>query len=121
MIDTVIRNLASNALKFTSYNGSVTIGMQKPVITNLNGAEKSDSFVKVFLTDTGVGISNEDTTKLFRVDVQHSTTGTDDEAGIGLGLIMCKDMVEKNEGKIWIESELWKGTTFWFTVPVVNQ
>ena len=69
------------------------------------------------MTDTGVGISQEDMDKLFHLDQHHSTKGTADEGGTGLGLIMCQDLVEKNHGHIAVESIVGQGTTFYFTLP----
>ncbi len=107
MVDTVIRNLTSNAIKFTSSGGSVNIA-----------AERQDNLVEISISDTGVGISQENIRKLFRVDTHYSTSGTAEEDGSGLGLILCKEMVEKNGGQIWIESELRRGTSVKFTVPI---
>jgi len=107
MINTVVRNLTSNAIKFTSQNGTVTIM-----------AESMGDIVEVSIRDSGVGISPEDINKLFQIDVQHSTIGTNKEQGTGLGLIMCKEMIVKNGGRIWIESALGKGTTVKFTIPI---
>lgn len=106
MVDTVIRNLLSNALKFTDTNGKVEVS-----------ATQDDQFVEVSVTDTGVGIREEDIPKLFRIDVKYKNIGTAGEEGTGLGLNLCKDLVEKNGGKIWVESEVGKGTTFRFTLP----
>jgi signal transduction histidine kinase len=64
-----------------------------------------------------VGISKNSIEKLFRIDQSYSTTGTNKETGTGLGLILCKEFVEKNHGKIWVESEEKKGSTFYFTLP----
>ncbi len=111
MLDTVIRNITSNALKFTPSGGSVTISAE---------SDKSQ-FVTVAVTDTGVGISQKDVASLFKIDVHHSTVGTDNEQGTGLGLIMCKEMVKKNGGRIWVESELGKGTAVKFTVPIAQK
>jgi len=107
MIDTVIRNLTSNAIKFTTEGGSVQ------VTTTQNG-----NFIEVTVSDTGVGIEPDNIAKLFRMDTQVSTPGTADEEGTGLGLILCKEMVEINGGEIWIESELGVGTVVNFTVPI---
>lgn len=84
MISSVLQNLISNAIKFTRPGGKITLK-----------AEKEDKFFKVSVSDTGVGIKEEDLPKLFRLDVQHSTYGTNEEKGSGLGLIICKEMVEK--------------------------
>ena len=106
MLDTVLRNLISNALKFTPEGGNVIISVQH-----------NTDFVEVAVSDTGVGISQANIGKLFNIDMSHTTTGTHDEKGTGLGLLICKEMVEKNQGNIMIESVLDKGTTVKFTVP----
>jgi len=110
MINTVIRNLISNALKFTLPNGKVIVSCQQESMMRLISVE-----------DNGLGISDEDQQKLFRIDVNHSTVGTADEKGTGLGLILCKEFIEKNNGTIWIESQLGKGSKFIFTLPVANE
>jgi PAS domain S-box-containing protein len=112
MLDTIIRNLVSNALKFTPEGGTVTI---KDAISDDN-----DKQIEISIVDTGIGINEEDLAKLFKIDVHHTTLGTDNEQGTGLGLIMCKDMVEQNGGDIWVSSEVGKGTIFTFTVPVAT-
>ncbi len=107
MINTVIRNLLSNAIKFTPENGRVEIS-----------GKREAEFIEISVSDTGVGIREQDIGKLFQVDVSHSTTGTADEQGTGLGLILCKDFVESNGGTIWVESELGKGSKFYFSLPI---
>jgi len=77
--------------------------------------EKGNHFV-ISVTDTGVGMSPEAIKKLFLLGTKHSTLGTAKEKGTGLGLLLCKEFVEKNGGKIWLDSELGKGSTFYFTV-----
>lgn len=106
MITTVVRNLLNNAIKFTPENGEVKI---------FN--EENENEIIVAVKDTGIGISDEDKPKLFRIDVHHTTIGTSQEKGTGLGLILCKEFVEKHGGRIWVESELGKGATFKFTIP----
>lgn len=107
MIYTTIRNLLSNALKFTNEGGKIKI----------IGAALEGVFV-IGVKDNGVGMNEESINKLFRVDVHHTTMGTGKEKGTGLGLLLCKDLVEKNGGKIWVDSELGVGTTFWFSSPI---
>ncbi len=106
MIQTVIRNLISNALKFTPLGGSVTVSAR------LNGDK-----VEVAVTDTGVGMSPQVMAKLFKLGEHHTTTGTAHEKGTGLGLLICQEMVQKNGGQIWVESEVGVGTAFKFTLP----
>jgi signal transduction histidine kinase len=101
----ILRNLLSNALKFTPQGGSVSIK-----------ADVEKNFVKVSVSDTGVGMTEEKLSKLFTSAVT-STKGTDEEKGTGLGLMLCKDFVEKNGGQIWAESQIGKGSTFYFTLP----
>jgi signal transduction histidine kinase len=105
-ISTVIRNLISNAIKFTPDGREIFVM-----------AENSESELKISVCDEGVGISEKDSEKLFRVDEKFSTQGTSGEAGTGLGLILCQDFVEKNGGRIWVESEIGKGSQFIFTLP----
>lgn len=116
MIDTVMRNLTSNALKFTPAEGTVIISV-RPHQNGTSSNNGTAELVEVMVTDTGVGISEENIDKLFRIDVHHTTPGTAHETGTGLGLIMCQDMVIKNGGQIWVESKEQKGTTVTFTVP----
>lgn len=113
LLTTVIRNLTSNSIKFTPENGSIT----------LSCVQTSDSpdFVTISVTDTGVGMTQEILYKLFRIDVTVTNTGTSGEKGTGLGLILCKEFVEKMSGKIWVESEIGKGSTFSFTLPKMGE
>jgi signal transduction histidine kinase len=104
-INLVFRNLLSNAIKFSQRGDTVSISAQI----------HTDNYWLITVKDTGVGMSAETTQQLF--DVPHSTYGTSGEKGTGLGLTLCKDFVSRNGGKIWVESELGKGTTFFFTVP----
>jgi len=106
MINTILRNLVSNAIKFTGLNGKI----------NVNAKVADDSTI-VSVSDTGIGLDKEDIEKLFRIDVQFVTKGTAQEAGTGLGLVICKEMIEKHQGKIWVESAKFKGSTFYFSIP----
>jgi ligand-binding sensor domain-containing protein/signal transduction histidine kinase len=108
-VDTIIRNLISNAIKFTLPEGSVTIG------TYLRGNE-----VIVSVRDTGLGMNAEVIKKLFRPDIKHSVKGTANEKGTGLGLLLCKEFVEKNGGKIWVESAEGEGSLFQFTLMLAK-
>ena len=102
---TVLRNLISNAIKYTHRNGSVRIS-----------SDIDNPYVKVTVADDGIGIPKEKQNTLFRIDENYSQKGTDDESGTGLGLILCKEFVEKNKGEIYVESEEGEGTTFIFTL-----
>ncbi len=106
MLETILRNLISNAIKFTPGDGTVEI----------KGERKNGSFV-ISVNDTGIGMKQEDIDKLFRIDVHYTAVGTEKEKGTGLGLILSKEFVEKNNGSIWVESQLGKGSTFTFTLP----
>lgn len=109
MLETIIRNLLSNALKFTEHKGEINIT-----------AKKNQDFIQIEIVDNGVGIKEENKSKIFNIESGRSTYGTDQERGSGLGLILCKEFVEMLGGKIWFESEEGKGSTFIFTVPVKN-
>ena len=113
MVETVIRNLTNNALKFTPRGGKVTLTVSS------NGLDKPSDLVTVAIQDNGVGISQDDIAKLFKINMQHTTMGTENERGSGLGLTICKEMVEQNKGQIWIESDgvPGHGTTVSFTLP----
>lgn len=114
MIDTVIRNLTSNALKFTPTGGQVTLSARR---NGFSPGKEGTQWIEVSVKDTGVGISQEDINKLFKIAIHHTTQGTAQERGTGLGLILCQEMVEKNGGRIWVESEPGQGTVVKFTVP----
>ncbi|MEC8831154.1 MAG: tetratricopeptide repeat-containing sensor histidine kinase, partial [Bacteroidota bacterium] len=105
-IDIVIRNLLSNAIKFTPENGLITIE-----------AEENGDMWQISVRDTGIGMTAEMQRNLFKNTSNITTYGTNNEKGTGLGLSLCKEMVMKNNGKIWVESTPRKGTTFFFTVP----
>ncbi len=105
-IDIVIRNLISNALKFTPANGVVTVSAQ----------EKTDHW-EISVRDTGIGMDQETVKKIFTENANISTYGTNNEKGTGIGLGLCKEMVEKNKGTIWVDSILEQGTCFYFTLP----
>jgi signal transduction histidine kinase len=111
MLSTVFRNLISNAIKFTFKDG----------IIQISSADYNQIVTQVSINDNGVGIPNNKIDKLFKIDEASSTTGTDNEKGTGLGLILCKEFVERNGGKIWVESKIAKGITFSFTIPTENQ
>ena len=106
MIRTIFRNLISNAVKFTPKNGRIEVS-----------ALIKDNYVEIAVSDNGVGMTEKTRTSLFRIDANLSTPGTENEKGTGLGLILCKEFVEKHGGKIWVESESGKGSVFKFTLP----
>jgi len=109
MISTILRNLISNAIKFTPSGGEI-------LITCRSLPEN----IHIAVQDNGVGIDPKDIPKLFRIDQNFTTYGTNREKGTGLGLILCKEFVEKHKGKIWVESEQGKGSVFTFTLPKSN-
>jgi len=110
MITTVVRNLLSNAIKFTPEKGSIIIG-----------AQDTGKFIEVSVTDTGVGIKPEDIKKLFSLETNFSTSGTANESGTGLGLILCSELVAKNNANIRVESEIGKGSRFIVSLPRVKK
>jgi signal transduction histidine kinase len=107
MTSTVIRNLVNNAVKFTPENGQIEIY-----------AQQKDGRAHIQIKDTGVGIHPEVLPKIFRVEGTRSTRGTNGEKGNGLGLILCRELIEKNNGTIQVESEIGKGTSFTITLPL---
>jgi signal transduction histidine kinase len=106
MIQTIIRNLISNAIKFTHNGGNIVLTVKE-----------IDHEHVISVKDNGVGIPPKSLDGLFRIDQNNSTKGTQNESGTGLGLILCKELIEKHSGKIWVESEFGKGSTFIFSIP----
>jgi signal transduction histidine kinase len=109
MLQTIFRNLISNAIKFTYESGTIKIS-----------AKAQDNIAEVSISDTGTGMSEVIKNSLFKISETKSQPGTQSEKGTGLGLILCKEFVEKHGGKIWVESEEGKGTTFFFTIPGIS-
>lgn len=109
MIDIVIRNLISNAIKFTPELGEIKIE-----------SHHNDDYVSISVIDSGIGMSSEKIEKLMKYNQINSSLGTNKEKGTGLGLILCKDFIEKNNGKLFIESEIGKGTKITFTLPMLK-
>lgn len=107
MLKIVLRNLVSNAIKFTHLNGEISIS-----------AVQSKNNIEITVSDNGVGMSAETQGDLFKIDMNITTTGTAAEKGSGLGLILCKEFIEKQGGKIWVKSELGKGSAFIFSLPL---
>jgi PAS domain S-box-containing protein len=104
--ETVLRNLIANAIKFTKPDGIIKIE-----------TEMRDGEIAISVSDSGIGMSEADKNKLFKIELHHTTVGTNKEAGTGVGLILCKELVEKHGGKIWVESELGIGSKFVFALP----
>ena len=109
MIEAALRNLISNGIKFTHSGGSVTVS-----------SKVNNDFAEISVADTGIGINSDNQDKLFRIDEQFRKDGTANEKGTGLGLILCKEFVEKNGGSISLESKENIGSKFTFTVPLYN-
>ena len=106
MIRTIIRNLISNAIKFTNRKGQVILN-----------ASTDDGIVKISVADNGIGMTPDTLSKLFKIDANLSTRGTEDEKGTGLGLCLCRDFVEKHHGKISVESTPGNGSIFRISLP----
>jgi len=107
MFKTILRNLVSNAIKFTYANGRINIF-----------AVRKNHDAHITVSDNGIGIDQDNISKLWEISEPFTTTGTNGEKGTGLGLILCKEFVEKHGGKIWVESELSNGSKFHFTLPL---
>jgi len=107
MVDAILRNLVSNAIKYSNAGGSITINMKK-----------ENDFILTEIIDTGVGISDKIKAILFRIDHKYSTLGTQNEKGTGLGLILCKEFIERNGGTISVESRKDEGSKFIFSLPI---
>lgn len=106
MLQAIVRNLLSNAIKFTPDEGRVTVN-----------ARDAGEFVEFVVADTGVGVAPEDSAKLFKIDATHSAKGVKGEDGTGLGLILCKEFVERHGGEIRLESAPGEGAEIRFTIP----
>ena len=109
MLNAVIRNLLTNAIKYSTEGSNIIVSWRVQM-----------NFCEVSVQDEGVGISAIHKDNLFRVDKSHCTLGTANEKGTGLGLIICKELVELNSGSIWVESEEGKGSNFKFTLPIMS-
>lgn len=109
MLKTILRNLVSNAVKFTAANGEIVLA-----------ADEKIDHVEISVKDNGKGMNKGNAEKLFKIDTNYITRGTEEEEGTGLGLILCREFVEKHHGNIWVESELDRGSTFKFTLPKQN-
>ncbi len=109
MIKTVLRNIISNAIKYTNNKGRITIS------TGTN-----EHYDLLHISDTGIGMTEEQISRLFSIDNNISTPGTDNEPGTGLGLLLCKELVERNKAKISVESRVGKGSTFTIAFPKID-
>jgi signal transduction histidine kinase len=107
VISTVLRNLINNAVKFTDKKGEIRIS-----------SNVRDNHIFISVQDNGRGISKENLARLFKIDQEHSTKGTDNESGSGLGLILCKELINQSGGDIYVESTLGKGSIFSFSLPL---
>ena len=117
MLNTVMRNLISNALKFTNPRGDIKIS-ESIISSDVISGTDNKSYVEISVSDSGKGMNAQILAGLFRIDVKHSESGTAGEKGSGLGLILCKELIENNKGIISVKSEPGKGTSFKFTLPV---
>ncbi len=106
MVSTILRNLLSNAIKYSNPGGKIVFSIK----TGINE-------IIVSVADSGVGIPDNKIDKMFRIDESFSTSGTMNEKGTGLGLILCKEFIDNHNGKIWVESEEGKGSVFYFSLP----
>ena len=109
MLSTILRNLLTNSVKFTHRNGKISIF-----------ATETDKNIEISIKDNGIGIVQEKQKILFRIDNNISSQGTEKETGTGLGLILCREFVEKHNGKIWVKSETGKGSIFTFSIPKIE-
>ncbi len=107
MLETIVRNLVSNAIKFTPEGGNILVS-----------AILKDDMVRISVEDNGVGIPKSSIDKIFSIDNNYSTNGTNKEKGTGLGLILCYEFIEAHKGRIWVESEVGLGTKFIFELPL---
>ncbi len=106
MIRTVLRNLLTNAIKFSHPGGHILIN-----------STKTGQYIEIRVEDDGIGMDDSFQHSLFKLNEKTQRQGTRKEKGTGLGLILCKEFIEKNKGKIWVTSEAGKGSTFYFTLP----
>jgi signal transduction histidine kinase/ligand-binding sensor domain-containing protein len=109
LMNVVIQNLLTNAIKFTPTGGKIEVN-----------CKIENNHLIAYVRDNGIGISKEDAEKLFNPNIHFSTSGTENEKGIGLGMLICKDFIEIHHGEIWVESELGKGSTFFIKLPLTQ-
>ena len=109
MINTIMRNFISNAIKFTPKGGKIEIGVS---------VNEENAYTEIYIKDNGIGMNSDTISNLFRIDAKVSQPGTESEPGTGLGLLLCREFIEKHGGHLRVESEIGKGSTFYFTIPV---
>jgi two-component system, sensor histidine kinase and response regulator len=110
-LNVVLRNLISNAIKFTPKGGRIDVSV------NRQSGDSGQGELIVKVKDTGIGIAGSDLENIFNLNKKKRTAGTEKETGTGLGLVLCKEFVEKNGGRLFVESKPGEGSTFGFTVP----
>ncbi|NUM40565.1 MAG: HAMP domain-containing histidine kinase [Leptospiraceae bacterium] len=110
LLSTVLRNLLTNAMKFSHPNSMITVR-----------SSIFDKFLKIEIIDSGIGIEQKNLEKLFQLESLYQKTGTENETGTGLGLLICKEFIEKQGGQIQVESTFGKGSNFYFTIPLENE
>lgn len=113
MINSVLRNIITNAIKFTPTKGTIEIGIDEN-----NTQHAKPDYLTIYVKDSGIGIPEELIEKLFKIEERVSRLGTEGESSTGLGLLLCKEFIHKHDGEIWIESKENCGTTFYFTLPI---
>lgn len=111
MLNSILRNLLTNAIKFTRQNGTLTI----------KSTNTGSEMIEISISDTGIGMRKSMVDNLFKIGKMVGREGTDGEKSTGLGLLLCKEFVEKNNGRIWVKSEENVGSTFYFTLPLSNK
>lgn len=114
MITATIRNILNNAIKFTNENGNVEIGVSSKSNKNMK------EYYQIYIKDSGIGMPEDILNDLFKIDKVVSRPGTEGEASSGLGLLLCKEYIDKNNGKLWVESKENVGTTFYIEIPIIN-
>lgn len=111
MLETIVRNMLTNAIKFTPKGGKITIRTIEPV----------NNHIDICFSDTGIGMTPEQVETLFKMESTSTSRGTEGEKGTGLGLMLCREFVEKNKGKIWVESKVNEGSRFFIRLPVPTE
>jgi signal transduction histidine kinase len=110
MMQSIFNNLVTNAIKFTNRNGQITLS-----------SSRLNDMIRFSVKDNGVGMNENQKSMLFEINKSFTTPGTTNEKGSGLGMILCKDFIEKHGGEIWVESNSGKGSEFFFTIPAISK